>query len=71
MYWVLLGRERVLVTGRAEDLALADDGWRIAGAYASWAEAFRRAVKLASSSDLVLEWYLEEELQALRSAQTA
>lgn len=68
---MLRRRDRVLVTGRAEDLALASDEWRIVGAYASWAEAFRRAVKLANSSDLVLEWYLEEELEAVKPAQTA
>ncbi|MBP1449417.1 MAG: hypothetical protein JZD41_05345 [Thermoproteus sp.] len=64
MYWVLTTPSRVLVTGRREDMRLLQLGWRIAGVFREWEEAYAEALRLAEELDAVLEWYIDEELAA-------
>lgn len=67
MFKVLRNRDRVLVTGRGEDAVLLQLGWTLVGAFDDWTSAYKAAVKLAEREDLILEWYLEEELAAAKA----
>jgi|GEM_PF-687055 hypothetical protein len=63
VYMVLIneGRARVLVTGRSGDAELTGMGWRIAGRFKTWREAYEEARTIADQKEYILEWYLEEE----------
>jgi hypothetical protein len=48
------------VTGRA-GRELTGMGWRIAGRFKTWREAYEEARTIADQKEYILEWYLEEE----------
>ncbi len=65
MYCVLINEEsgRVLVSGKAEDMKA--EAWRIDKCFGDWYEAYEYAVDLADACEYVLEWYVEEQMEAV------
>ncbi|MEZ0248891.1 MAG: hypothetical protein ABWJ97_06430 [Thermoproteus sp.] len=60
MFRLLRKGDRVLITGKKEDLSLIEQGWVLLGTYRKWERAFREALRLADSEELIVEWYLDE-----------
>jgi hypothetical protein len=69
-YKVFVNRRvgRVLVSGKPEDEALIDEGWRVIHENNDWKAAFEFARDYADKHDYILEWYLEEEREVLKDA---
>lgn len=63
--------DRLLISGRDEDLSLVRQGWSVVGEYGRWGKAFSAAVRLAEREDLVVEWYLEEEVASAKPLRAA
>ncbi len=65
MYCVLINEEnsRVLVSGKAEDMKA--ESWRVDKCFGDWYEAYEHAVDLADTYEYVLEWYVEEQMEAV------
>ena len=61
-YRVFVNRRmgRVLVSGKPEDEALINEGWRVIHEEDDWESAFEFARDYADRHDYILEWYLEE-----------
>ncbi|MEL9990051.1 MAG: hypothetical protein QXP98_03180 [Thermoproteus sp.] len=70
MFRLLRKGDRVLITGKKEDLSLMEQGWVLLGTYKKWERAFREALRLADLEELVVEWYLDEaaDSKALKAA---
>ncbi|MGC8584118.1 MAG: hypothetical protein ACP5I3_11050 [Thermoproteus sp.] len=66
MFRVFRKGDRLLISGRDEDLSLIGQGWAVVGEYDRWERAFSAAVRLAEREELLVEWYLEEEVASAR-----
>ncbi len=69
MYCVLVNEEtgRVLVSGKEEDMGLS--GWHVDGCFEDWYDAYERAVDIADAREYMLEWYIEEQMEAVEKRQ--
>lgn len=65
MFWVLSNKRegRVFITGRLRDVdRLVQAGWNIEYKSRSWDKAYRAALLMAEARELIVEWYLEDEV---------
>jgi len=61
---------RVLVSGKSEDEALINEGWKVIREENDWRAAFEFAREYADRHDYILEWYMEEEMEVLKNVLT-
>ena len=61
---------RVLVSGKPEDEALINEGWKVIREEDDWRAAFEFARDYADKHDYILEWYVEEEMEVLKNVLT-